>query len=95
MRSVSCIPLFGASILMKAPIPKELMKRPKMPTPSGAVGFGDLCGKPYDATLKLGSRFFGRPHAEAILEALGTVDLPLLLTQLQKNLETTILDSKA
>ncbi len=41
------------------------------------------------------SKYFGCEHLEALREALGTTDLPLLLTQLQKHLESKIVDSKA
>lgn len=79
-----------------APIPKEVMKRSKPPSNRGAnMGFGDLCSQPYEETHKLTSKFFGRVHIEALLEVLGTTDLPLLLTQLTKNLEGKIVDSKA
>ena len=81
---------------VRAPIPKETMRRSKPPGARGGnMGFGDLCSKPYEASHKLGMGFFGRCHIEALIEVLGTTDLPLLLTQLQKNLEGKILDSKA
>lgn len=79
----------------KAPIPKNDMKRSKAPSSkAGNFGFGELCSKPYEAAHKLATKFFGRVHVEALLEVLGTTDLPLLLTQLQQNLEGKILDSK-
>ena len=75
------------------------MKRPAPPGAKSALapnlGFGERCAKRYDAAAKLTSKFFGREHLEALVEALGTMDLPLLLTQLQKHLETKIIDSKA
>ena len=60
------------------------MKRPAPPGAKSALapnlGFGERCAKRYDAAAKLTSKFFGREHLEALVEALGTMDLPLLLT---------------